>query len=505
MVRDNRDRDPFLRHAAVIALWKINDGSAMRRYRDDPDRSVRLVLLLVQRRFSDPKIVGFLTDPDWALVLEAARAINDIPIEQATTALADALPHLTGAAEPWKDPLLRRGINAAFRLGRSVDGGAIAAIAANANLSQAIRLEALSALSNWTDPSQRDRVTGVWRPLAPRDAVVASEAVRTVCAPIIDNAEAEVAAAMIEVVAQLHVAVDGATVANWVTNRHIAADARATALRYLFEFDGESASDLVPKMLEEDAPQLRAEARELWAKNDPSSAVQAIEEILQDESAAIFERQHGLATLARMEKQAADQVLRQWGMRLIDGRVPEALRLDLWEALAQRKDALDVAAVWVACQAWQERANLEAKIALISAGGEVYLGEEVFASHPAAQCIRCHTVSTRGGTAGPDLTKVGGRENRKFLAESLLNPNAKIATGYRTVTLILKDGRIVRGTVVDDGPEQVRLKTSESEVMTIDAEQIDERLEVESPMPNAADNLSLRQLRDLVAYLESLK
>lgn len=45
-------------------------------------------------------------------------------------------------------------------------------------------------------------------------------------------------------------------------------------------------------------------------------------------------------------------------------------------------------------------------------------GEKVFNQ----KCAMCHKVNGRGGTIGPDLSKVGGRMSEAQLKEKLTNP-----------------------------------------------------------------------------------
>lgn len=45
-------------------------------------------------------------------------------------------------------------------------------------------------------------------------------------------------------------------------------------------------------------------------------------------------------------------------------------------------------------------------------------GEKVFNQ----KCTMCHKVNGRGGTIGPDLSKVGGRMSEAQLKEKLMNP-----------------------------------------------------------------------------------
>ena len=95
----------------------------------DDSAAARMGVLLALRRREDPAIAGFLSDPDPRLVLEAARAINDVPITAAFTSLAAVRLSSTAGL-----PLLRRVLNANFRLGGAEHAALLAESAARSDL-----------------------------------------------------------------------------------------------------------------------------------------------------------------------------------------------------------------------------------------------------------------------------------------------------------------------------------------------------------------------------------
>ncbi|MFO0907538.1 MAG: hypothetical protein U0794_04120 [Isosphaeraceae bacterium] len=105
MLRENADRDPYLRHAGVMGLLGSKAMEAVAAHAGDPSPSVRLAVLLVERRMADPRVAEFLDDADPRLAAEAARAINDVPIEAAMPRLADRLGRLRSDDAA---PLVRR-------------------------------------------------------------------------------------------------------------------------------------------------------------------------------------------------------------------------------------------------------------------------------------------------------------------------------------------------------------------------------------------------------------
>lgn len=128
MLRENADRDPYLRHAGVIGLLGLNDLDGVLAAANDPSPAVRMGVLLVLRRMQRPEIARFLNDPDPNLVVEAARAINDAPIHGAGPELA-ALSTRPGLSEP----VLRRVLNANLRLATLASAQALAQFAARAD------------------------------------------------------------------------------------------------------------------------------------------------------------------------------------------------------------------------------------------------------------------------------------------------------------------------------------------------------------------------------------
>ena len=76
------------------------------------NREVRRAAVVALRRQQSPAVKVFLSDREPLVVLEAARAINDTPINQAMPALAELID-----ATQDEDAIARRVLNANFRLG----------------------------------------------------------------------------------------------------------------------------------------------------------------------------------------------------------------------------------------------------------------------------------------------------------------------------------------------------------------------------------------------------
>jgi mono/diheme cytochrome c family protein len=51
-------------------------------------------------------------------------------------------------------------------------------------------------------------------------------------------------------------------------------------------------------------------------------------------------------------------------------------------------------------------------------------------------CGACHRIGTKGASIGPDLTKVGARHNVQYLRTAMTDPDADLANGFATITVI---------------------------------------------------------------------
>ena len=171
----------------------------------------------------------------------------------------------------------------------------------------------------------------------------------------------------------------------------------------------------------------------------------------------------------------------------------------------------EVTKALAAYQATLDSTNPAAPYAVAIEGGDIDAGRRIFYNHGAAQCTRCHKAQRerKGGIAGPDLKNVGLLHDRKYLLESLLNPATHIAPGYGTVSLTLKNGNVVAGTLTKQNKKQVTLNIpiddKKSEKKTFPRDQIVNMTQPMSTMPPMIGVLSKSEARDLVAYLASLK
>jgi putative heme-binding domain-containing protein len=153
----------------------------------------------------------------------------------------------------------------------------------------------------------------------------------------------------------------------------------------------------------------------------------------------------------------------------------------------------------------EQRARLEGLLAHLD-GGNPQSGRDIFVNKRAA-CTACHRVGSDGGKIGPDLTKVGERRSQRDLLEAVLYPSSSVGQGYETYVIQTSGGQTVTGLVTRRTADALFLRTADQKdirLATADIEQM--KSSPVSIMPAGLENtMTNEQLRDLIAYLRSLK
>ena len=135
-------------------------------------------------------------------------------------------------------------------------------------------------------------------------------------------------------------------------------------------------------------------------------------------------------------------------------------------------------------------------------------GRKIFFEKQEVSCVRCHMVGKEGGgNVGPNLIDIGKRQPRDYILESIVAPNAKIAPGFESAGVKLKNGKFLVGVVKEENEGGFKLDTGSDEgIVPIKKEDIVNRKPAPSPMPeDIGKPLTKREIRDLVEFLSSQK
>jgi putative heme-binding domain-containing protein len=138
-------------------------------------------------------------------------------------------------------------------------------------------------------------------------------------------------------------------------------------------------------------------------------------------------------------------------------------------------------------------------------GGNADAGRDLVQNHLGANCIACHATGDTGSTVGPNLKAIGAQRDRAYLLESLLNPSAQIAPGFGIATVTLRDQTVLSGAPLKETPDSVTLRLSDGKEKTIATADIASRTAAISVMPPMLGILQPGEIRDVVAYLATLK
>ncbi|MEO6244823.1 MAG: hypothetical protein ABIQ12_05250, partial [Opitutaceae bacterium] len=90
--------------------------------------------------------------------------------------------------------------------------------------------------------------------------------------------------------------------------------------------------------------------------------------------------------------------------------------------------------------------------------------------------------------------------------ESIIKPNAKIAPGFDTIVVTLKNGESAAGIVGRETPTTLTLRNVENKIVDVTKAEIAKREGAPSGMPEIYGTiLTKTQIRDVVEYMASLK
>ena len=527
LLQVNDSKDLYLRHAGVMGLVGCANVATLQKLSGDPHVALRLAAVLALRRLESPAVGDFLKDSDPWIVLEAARAINDLPIapalpklaalmqdkelwtraEAASTKQRETMARAKNAKNPAPaeqpdvlvSPLWRRVVNANFRVGEAANATALVNFAKLDAAPGAVRAEAVTVLGDWAKPSGRDNVTGLWRPAGKRDGAAATAAVKKNIDALLQNSSTTVKLAAIKVATKLGIK-EGANAAFALVNdAKQPANVRTEALKALAAFKAPRLNDAVKVANASTEQSLRNEATKIQATLRPSDATARLRATL--DTGATGEKQAAFATLASMPGSAADEILAQWVDKLLAKQVPAELQLDLIAAAATRqsREVKDRLTKFERSRpAEDDLRNYRECLT----GGNAKEGEKIFVERADVSCVRCHKAGGEGGEVGPNLAGIGQKQTREYLLESIVYPNKQIAPGFDNLLVTMKDGAIYAGLLKGETAEEIELNSPEDGILKLKKADIKERQRGLSGMPEELRQVLTKQdLRNLIEFL----
>jgi putative membrane-bound dehydrogenase-like protein len=497
MLDANNDEDVYLRHAAVLALSRIGKVEPIVALANNPSKALRTAAVLVLRRMKNDNIALFLNDKDEYIVTEAARGINDdLSIPAALPALAATLSETRFTSEP----LLRRAINAALRVGSTKELDLLIAFSTRTDIKDNIKAEALATLGTWGNPSVLDRVDGRYRGILIRDGALVKTKIKPYISNFLKEINAETLVTMASLLSELNIAEYNNELAN-IYNNSDNAKVRAAVLPALNKLKYAELEAVIKKGIDDKDESVRTVALSLL--NNDNVSKESLPTLVQTifTKGGVREQQQILVVLGKLTIDKTQSILAGLIDQLKEKQLSPNVSLELKEAVeASGSEALKtkIAAIKPGASPMDE--YMESLF-----GGNRNNGRNVFNYNSTAQCVRCHNMGSEGGSVGPNLAKIGATLSREQILQALIEPSARLSPGYGTVSLKLKDGQEVTGTLAKENAEELVITTSDAEPLVIPVSRIAKRENMPSSMPPMGTLLTKREIRDVVEFLSGLK
>ncbi|MBK1854194.1 c-type cytochrome [Verrucomicrobiaceae bacterium 5K15] len=466
LLANNNDADAYLRHAGVMGLFGTAQTDQLLELKNHPSAAVRLAAVLTLRRHRSPEIAQFLSDRSQSVRDASIRAIHDLPIVAAQPSVAKLLPAFASDPKPSGKltPMMqRRLVHSAFRVGGDANIRALLSYIGSTNpqvdLDQ--RREAVRLLGLWNTPPAIDQSLGRHQPMEKRSNKNLVNILQQDL-PKLLTANSQVTAELLALSSHYRLKLDAIPASRLLSiarNGKINSKARTEALKSVAQNPPANFSEVLKKLIGNKDPQVAATALRLHSKHAKSGSATLIQQAT-DPGKPLILRQTAWSLAAASRDAAVQQHLATAVQQLTAGQGDAGAALEIIAAAESQQQA----AVQQALAKYKESLDAQNPLSpyrITLHGGNATAGEAIFNSHPAAQCMRCHTTEKHHDVAmaGPNLSGLAKRGDRKFILESLVAPNAKVAKGFGTV----------------------------------------------SAMPPMGALLSKKEIRDLVAYLSTLK
>ena len=526
MLAENDNRDATLRHGGIMALVGIferevdPDSGPVSALASHDSAAVQLALCVAMRKVMESNrpntfvprktaasVLGnFLSSSEKKIVLEAARAIHDLRIKSEMPKLAKLIGKINQFQD---DALIRRILNANFRVGDKAAATALTEFAVDSKANQARRVDAIRWMTEWKNPPARDHLLHDWAPLEPRrrnlgDARAALEA----AFPKLMDAKDAIAEASILAAGELQLTSIESDLSKVVLSPSSSSSARVAALRSLDRLQSKDLVEIVTPLQEsvDSLPgQLKVALLEVVAKRlPPQRTTSLIDDLLAN--GTLRQKQATIATLGKMKDPASENRLAAFLKDLQEDKIEPGIRLDVINACKNRKSSPVRKTVKKYLDELNTSTNMVNRYFDTLDGGNADAGRKVFYEKTAANCVRCHKIYGKGGEVGPDLSGVALNRDRKYLLEAIVDPNKTIAKGYAQTKVLTVDGELLVGLKVRENDKFMVLLNAEGDEIEVAQDDIDDTMVGDSSMPtDLHQKLSPNEIRDLVEYLSTCR
>lgn len=501
-------RLPWLRHGLVSGLAGTQSPETLLGLAQAKAGAEAVFATLALARQKSPLLAKLLNHANPEVVTEAARAIHDdegIPSAQAELAgsFASALPFHAA----------RRALNANLRQGDEASLRRLLDWTLRQPAGAPLRFEALNAILVFDQPPVLDAVDGTAKHYAPRPAAVIAAVLRSHQDELLALQQPEERALALSLLVKYELEIPFPVLLSLAEDLKAAPAVRLQTLRLL----GRKQDDAVAIVRtlrnaagEGNPSEVRIEAVSLLFGRDSAVAFEVARQIVNSKSAKAPEKQAIVAALRGRTDAVSLRLLQELVDRLASRKLDAGLKLDVFELAKESGDAGLVGALnkYLApgAKGGLKMASPELPYELLTDGGDANRGKAIVNGHLGANCIACHRVdSDEGSEVGPMLRSVGAQRTKEEIAESLVEPSAKIVAGFGLETIVLKDGTTLAGSVLKESPKTLDLRLPDGKTQKVAVGSVASRTPPVSVMPPMLGILTPAEIRDVVAYLSGLK
>ena len=502
-------RLPWLRHGLVSGLAGTQSSEDLLAFAQSKSGAEAVFATLALVRQKSPLVSKLLAHANPEVVTEAARAIHD---DEGIPAAQQALAATFGQSN-FPFHAARRALNANLRQG---DEAALQRVL-NWTIAQPegapLRLEALNALLAFDQPTVLDSVDGTARKYPPREVARLAALIRAKQDDLLKLQRPEERAPALSLLVKYEAALPFPVLQTLAEDLKASPGVRLQTLRLLGRLQEENVA--VTRTLrnaagEGNPSEVRIEALSQLFKRDSVAALEVARLIIASKVAKTPEKQAVVAALRGRDEPAAKSLLMDLVTRLASRQLEAGLKLDVFEVAGESTDPT----VGEALKSYLKTGGKGApKLAvpglpyeLLTEGGDAARGKALVNGHLAANCTACHRIdSDEGSEVGPMLRDIGAQRTKAELAESLVEPSAKIVPGFGIESIVLKDGTNLAGSVLKESAKTLEVRLPDGKVQKIAVTSVASRTPPISVMPPMLGILTPAEIRDVVAYLSGLK
>lgn len=506
---ENELRLPWLRHGLVSGLAGTQTSTELLSAAQANAGAEAVFATLALARQRSPLLAKLLAHTNPEVVVEAARAIHD---DEGIASVQEELAQSFGVLNL---PLqaARRALNANLRRGDESSLKRLLDWALRQPAGTPLRTEALKAILLFDRPPTLDLVDGVAKNYPARPVAQIAAVLRARQDDLLAIQKPDERALALGLLVKYELDIPFPVLLALAEDLKASPDVRLQTLRLLSRKKDQP--EAIVRTLrnaagEGNPSEVRIEAIGQLFVRDTAVALEVARMIIDSKSAKVPEKQAVVAALRGRTDTISVKLLQELVDRLATRKLDAGLKLDVYDLAKESADAGVVAALkrYLApgAKGGLKMANPETPYEVLTDGGDVTRGKAIINGHLGANCIACHRIdSDEGSEVGPSLRAVGVQRTKEEIAESLVDPSAKIVAGFGIETILLKDGATLAGSVVKENAKSLDLRLPDGKTRKVAFSAVASRTPPISVMPPMLGILTPAEIRDVVAYLSGLK